>query len=170
MPSMVLLRTNRAATCARWNAAGDAFAAALAQAVIAICTYDSENDWWGSKHIRMNGCVMSVAWHPNNELLAYGLIDGTFGVVDRQGQIIYEKHEGNNKLAYVHDVSFSPNGTHFAISRHDNQLIISDCQQDWTMVANKLPMKRIAWISENKLVLVGYDDVPFICSLSGNQW
>ena len=31
-------------------------------------------------------------------------------------------------------------------------------------------MKRIAWINEERLVLVGYDDAPFICSLSGNQW
>ena len=79
MPSMVLLRTNRAANDARWNVSGDAFAVALAQSAIAICTYDSENDWWSSKHVKMDGCVMSVAWHPNNELLVYGLMDGTFG-------------------------------------------------------------------------------------------
>lgn len=168
---MVLLRTNRAATCARWNVTGDAFVVALAQSAIAICTYDSENDWWSSEHVKMNGCVMSVAWHPNNELIVYGLIDGSFGVIDTQGQTIYEKSENKGKpLAYVHDVSFSPNGTYFAIARHDNQLIISDCQQEWNVVTNKLPMKKIAWINENKLVLVGYDDAPFICSLTGNQW
>ena len=167
---MVLLRTNRAAMCARWNATGDAFAVALAQAAIAICTYDSENDWWSSKHVKTSGCVMSVAWHPNNELLAYGLIDGTFGVIDLQGQAIYTRCETNSKLAYVHDVLFSPTGTHFAVSRHDNRVIISDCQQEWEVTAGKLPIKKVAWINESKLVLVGYDDAPFVCSLSGNQW
>ena len=92
-------------------------------------------------------------------------------IVDRQGQKVYERvEEGKNKLAYVHDVSFSPNGTYFAITRHDNHLFISDCQQEWKMAVGRLPMKRIAWIDETRLVLVGYDDVPSICSFSGNQW
>ena len=82
---------------------------------------------------------MSVAWHPNNELLAYGLMNGTFGVIDRQGQSMHEKwEEDKGKLAYVHDVAFSPNGTYFAISEHDNQLIISDCQQEWMMTVGKV--------------------------------
>ena len=54
MPSMVLLRTNRAANVLVGMWSGDAFAVALAQSAIAICTYDPENDWWSSKHVKMD--------------------------------------------------------------------------------------------------------------------
>ena len=44
---------------------------------IAICSFDSENNWWVAKHLKrpIRSTVLCVDWHPNNVLLAAGSAD-----------------------------------------------------------------------------------------------
>lgn len=44
---------------------------------IAICSFDSENDWWVARQLKkpIRSTVLSVDWHPNNVLLAAGSAD-----------------------------------------------------------------------------------------------
>jgi actin related protein 2/3 complex, subunit 1A/1B len=76
-PTLVLLRINRAATYVRWSPKEDKFAVASGDRAIAICSFDSENDWWVSKLLKkpIRSTVLSVDWHPNNVLLAAGSAD-----------------------------------------------------------------------------------------------
>lgn len=41
---------------------------------IAVCSFDEENNWWVSKHVKkpLRSTVLSIDWHPNNVLLAAG--------------------------------------------------------------------------------------------------
>lgn len=45
--------------------------------VIAVCSFDSENNWWVAKHIKkpIRSTVLSIDWHPNNILIAAGSAD-----------------------------------------------------------------------------------------------
>jgi actin related protein 2/3 complex subunit 1A/1B len=44
---------------------------------IAVCSFDEENNWWVSKHVKkpIRSTVLSIDWHPNNILLAAGTAD-----------------------------------------------------------------------------------------------
>ena len=94
-PTLVLLRINRAATDVKWSPREDKFAVSsgaryatlcfqkiylvkdLTFSAIAICSFDSENNWWVSKLLKkpIRSTVLSVDWHPNNVLLAAGSAD-----------------------------------------------------------------------------------------------
>ena len=45
--------------------------------LVSICYYESENNWWVSKHIKkpIRSTVTCLDWHPNNYLLACGSSD-----------------------------------------------------------------------------------------------
>jgi actin related protein 2/3 complex subunit 1A/1B len=77
-PTLVLLRINRAATCVRWSPNEAKFAVGSGARVAAVCYFEEENDWWVSKHLKkpLRSTVTSVAWHPNNVLVALGSTDG----------------------------------------------------------------------------------------------
>jgi actin related protein 2/3 complex subunit 1A/1B len=48
-----------------------------ARRTIAVCSFDEENNWWVSKHVKkpLRSTVLSIDWHPNNVLLAAGAAD-----------------------------------------------------------------------------------------------
>lgn len=51
-PTLVLLRINRAATCVKWSPNENKFAVGSGARLISVCYFESENDWWVSKHIK----------------------------------------------------------------------------------------------------------------------
>lgn len=75
--TLVLLRTNRAATSVKWSPDESKFAVGCGAKLVAICYFDEENDWWLSKHMKkpLKSTVTSVDWHPNSLLLAVGATD-----------------------------------------------------------------------------------------------
>lgn len=76
-PTLVLLRINRAATCVKWSPAENKFAVGSGARLISVCYFESENDWWVSKHIKrpIRSTITSLDWHPNNALLVAGSTD-----------------------------------------------------------------------------------------------
>lgn len=76
-PTLVLLRINRAATCVKWSPRENKFAVGSGARLISVCYFESENDWWVSKHIKkpIRSTITSLDWHPNNILLAAGSTD-----------------------------------------------------------------------------------------------
>ena len=71
---MVLLRINRAATCAKWSPEENKFAVGSGARLIAVCYHDTNDNWWVSKHIKrpIRSKIVCLDWHPNNCLLAAG--------------------------------------------------------------------------------------------------
>ncbi|KAL6564019.1 Actin-related protein 2/3 complex subunit 1A [Orobanche hederae] len=78
VPTLVILRLNRAALCVQWSPKENKFAVGSGAKTVCICYYEQENNWWVSKIIRKrhDSSVTSVAWHPDNILLATTSTDG----------------------------------------------------------------------------------------------
>lgn len=128
-PTLVLLRINRAATYVRWSPNEDKFAVASGARAIAICSFDSENDWWVSRLLKkpIRSTVLAVDWHPNNVLLAAGSADMKARVFSAYIKDVDAKPKpsvwgeklpfntlcgeyGSPAGGWVHAVGFSPSG------------------------------------------------------------
>lgn len=53
-PMLVILRMDRGATCVAWSPKEDKFAVGSGSRAVAVCYFESENNWWVSKHIKEN--------------------------------------------------------------------------------------------------------------------
>ncbi|ESR61256.1 hypothetical protein CICLE_v10015615mg [Citrus x clementina] len=100
VPTLVILRLNRAALCVQWSPKENKFAVGSGAKTVCICYYEQENNWWVSKLIRKrhDSSVTSVAWHPNNVFLATTSTDGKCRVFSTfiKGVDIKEKKEGTS--------------------------------------------------------------------------
>jgi actin related protein 2/3 complex subunit 1A/1B len=78
VPTLVILKLNRAALCVQWSPKENKFAVGSGAKSVCICYYEQENNWWISKVIRKRheSSVTSLAWHPNNIYLATTSTDG----------------------------------------------------------------------------------------------
>ncbi|CAJ0960207.1 unnamed protein product [Ranitomeya imitator] len=82
-PTLVLLRINRAATCVKWSPQENKIAVGSGSLTISICylrrriTGHTGIVRWVSKHIKksIRSTILSLAWHPNNILVAAGSCD-----------------------------------------------------------------------------------------------
>ena len=75
-PVLVILRINRAALSVKWSPDGNKFAVATGAKSVPVCHYEESNNWWISKMIKKHkSTVLSVAWHPNSQLVATGCCD-----------------------------------------------------------------------------------------------
>ncbi|GJN22556.1 hypothetical protein PR202_gb10134 [Eleusine coracana subsp. coracana] len=68
VPTLVILKLNRAALCVQWSPKENKFAVGSGAKSVCVCYYEQENNWWISKVIRKRheSSVTSLAWHPNN--------------------------------------------------------------------------------------------------------
>jgi hypothetical protein len=70
-PSVVILRINRAAMDVKWSPDGKKFAVSSSAKTVMVCWYEAANDWWISKQTKKaKSTVLTVAWHPNSQILA----------------------------------------------------------------------------------------------------
>jgi actin related protein 2/3 complex subunit 1A/1B len=190
-PTLVLLRINRAATYVRWSPFENKFAVASGARMIAICSFDSENDWWVSKPLKkpIRSTVLSVDWHPNNVLLAAGSADMKARVFSAYIKDVDDKPPPSvwgEKLPFnticgeytspaggwVHAVGFSPSGDVLAFASHDSS--ISVVYPTGPTVINiritSLPFVTLTFTSEDSLVAAGHDCQPILFSGSASGW
>jgi actin related protein 2/3 complex subunit 1A/1B len=188
---LVLLRINRAATHVRWSPFENKFAVASGARMIAICSFDAENDWWVSKPIKkpIRSTVLSVDWHPNNVLLAAGSADMKARVFSAYIKDVDDKPPPSvwgEKLPFnticgeytspaggwVHAVGFSPSGDVLAFASHDSSISIV-YPAGPTIInirTSSLPFASLAFVSEDSLVAAGHDCQPILFSGSGSGW
>ncbi|PIO28686.1 hypothetical protein AB205_0125590, partial [Aquarana catesbeiana] len=110
-PTLVILRINRAATFVKWSPLENKFAVGSGARLISVCYFESENDWWVSKHIKkpIRSTVLSLDWHPNNLMSEFG-------------------SAGNG--GWVHSVSFSASGNRLAWVSHDSIVSVVDASKN----------------------------------------
>ncbi|KAK6462296.1 WD40-repeat-containing domain protein [Scheffersomyces coipomensis] len=182
-PTLVLLRINRAATVCKWSPNGQKFAVGSSDRVIAICYYEAENDWWVSKHLKkpLKSTITSLSWHPNNVLIASGSTDGHVRVFSSFIKGIDEKPEPtvwgsklpfqtlcgdfiNETGAWIHDVSFSPDGDSLGFVSHDSTIGIIYPEGEGlppksiiNVKTEYLPFKSFVFLTNNKLVVGGHN-------------
>eukprot|EP01121_Diplochlamys_sp_Union-15-3_P005156 TRINITY_DN154_c0_g1_i3.p1 TRINITY_DN154_c0_g1~~TRINITY_DN154_c0_g1_i3.p1 ORF type:complete len:386 (-),score=82.40 TRINITY_DN154_c0_g1_i3:29-1132(-) len=190
-PTLVILRLNRAATRCRWSPKEDKFAVASGAKLVSICYFESDNDWWVSKHIKKHrSTVLDIDWHPNNVLIATACSDfktrvfsafvrGVDQKADVKGGTAFGSKlpfgallkEIDGLSGWVHTVKWSPSGQKLGFSTHDSTLYVLFAQSaDHKLVSLKysgLPFRDFIWVSENSLVAVGHDCSPVLFSVEG---
>jgi actin related protein 2/3 complex subunit 1A/1B len=190
-PMLVVLRINRAATCVRWSPQENKFAVGSGARMVSVCYYDKENDFWVSKQIKkpIRSTVTCLDWHPNNALLACGSTDFKARVFSAYIKDVEEKPSATswgNKMPFgnlmgeftsggggwVHSVSFSGNGERLAWVGHDSSVSIVDAannQQLATVKTDLLPFMSVQWITDNSVVVAGFDCCPMLYTYSGSN-
>ncbi|KAF8226787.1 actin-related protein ARPC3 [Tricholoma matsutake] len=189
-PTLVLLRINRAATHVRWSPMEDKFAVASGARAIAICSFDSENNWWVSKLLKkpIRSTVLAVDWHPNNVLLAAGSADMKARVFSAYIKEVDERPAATvwgSKLPFntvcgeyaspaggwVHTVGFSPSGNILAFASHDSSItVVYPGRATHNIKMLSLPVVTLTWTSEDSIVAAGHDCQPFVFSGSEAGW
>ncbi|KAL5019071.1 hypothetical protein ScPMuIL_004793 [Solemya velum] len=186
-PSLVLLRINRSATFVQFSPKENKFAVGSGARLISICYFESENNWWVSKHIKkpIRSTVSCLDWHPNNILLAAGSTDFKARVFSAYIKDVEEKPSptswgskmtfgnlmaefSNGEGGWVHSVAFSASGDKLAWTGHDSSLSVANAASGQTLnvvKGNFLPLFSTTWVTENSLVVVGFDCVPKLFSL-----
>jgi len=137
-PSLVILRINRAAMDVKWSPDGRKFAVASGAKCVPVCYFEAEHDWWVSKMIKKHkSTVLSVAWHPNSQILATGSSDfkcrvfstyirdvdgaqecGAFG----EAKVFEEEYASYGAFGWIDSVSWSPKGEVLCFSGHDSSI------------------------------------------------
>ncbi|KAF7285983.1 hypothetical protein GWI33_008287 [Rhynchophorus ferrugineus] len=192
-PTLVLLRINRAATCVKWSPNENKFAVGSGARLISICYFESENDWWVSKHIKkpIRSTITTLDWHPNNVLLAAGSTDfkvrvfsayikdiektpepTPWGAKMPLGQLMAEYVNSAAGGGWVHCVSFSPDGSKVCWVSHDSSINIANPGQGNAFIKLKteyLPFLSCTWISNNSIVAAGHSCIPVIYNFNGNN-
>ncbi|XP_061395668.1 actin-related protein 2/3 complex subunit 1A-B [Musca vetustissima] len=193
-PTLVLLRINRAATCVKWSPAENKFAVGSGARLISVCYFESENDWWVSKHIKkpIRSTITTLDWHPNNILLAAGSTDYKVRIfsayikdIEDQplptpwgnrmplGNLMAEfKNSSTYGGGWINSVRFSSDGNKICWVSHDSCINIADATNSNTIIRCKtefLPFLACEWISLTSVVVAGHSCVPLVYTLQGDK-
>ncbi|KIY71030.1 actin-related protein 2/3 complex, subunit 1 [Cylindrobasidium torrendii FP15055 ss-10] len=189
-PTLVLLRINRAATYVRWSPNEDKFAVASGARAIAVCSFDPENNWWVSKHLKkpIRSTVLAIDWHPNNVLIAAGSADMKARVFSAYIKEVDAKPPPTvwgSKLPFnticgeytspsggwVHAVAFSPSGDAMAFASHDSSItVVYPSSGVCTVKMVSLPAMTLTWTSEQSIIAAGHDCQPYVFSGNEGGW
>uniref|UniRef100_A0A0E0K6W5 Arp2/3 complex 41 kDa subunit n=1 Tax=Oryza punctata TaxID=4537 RepID=A0A0E0K6W5_ORYPU len=153
---------------------------------VCICYYEQDNNWWISKVVRKKheSSVTSVAWHPNNILLATTSTDGKCRVlstfikgVDTRGSQASTSTDWKfgEQIAqldlssmWAFGVRWSPSGKTLAYAGHNSMIYFIDDVETSPAAQNlalrDLPLRDILFLSERTVIGVGFDCNPMIFS------
>ncbi|XP_019490860.1 PREDICTED: actin-related protein 2/3 complex subunit 1A [Hipposideros armiger] len=161
-PTLVILRINRAATFVKWSPLENKFAVGSGARLISVCYFESENDWWVSKHIKkpIRSTVLSLDWHPNNVLLAAGSCDFKCRVFSAYIKEVDEKPASTpwgSKMPFGQLMSeFGGSGTGGWVADASKSMQVS------TLKTEFLPLLSVSFVSENSVVAAGHDCCPML--------
>eukprot|EP00271_Cylindrocystis_brebissonii_P022945 TRINITY_DN9090_c0_g1_i1.p1 TRINITY_DN9090_c0_g1~~TRINITY_DN9090_c0_g1_i1.p1 ORF type:complete len:403 (-),score=47.19 TRINITY_DN9090_c0_g1_i1:1032-2240(-) len=190
--SLVILRFNRAALCIKWSPHENKFAVGSGAKTVSVCYYEPENDWWVSKLIkkRHGSSVTSVAWHPQNVLLATTSTDGRCRIfaaglknIDLSRDGSSTSRFGDSKFGeqlleldvgsgWAVAARWSPSGDSLAFAGHDSTLHVlsnlgnasEDLVAPQIVYLRDLPFLDLTFFSETLLLGVGFDCTPMLFS------
>lgn len=184
VPTLVILRLNRAALCVQWSPTENKFAVGSGAKTVCICYYEQENNWWVSKLIRKrhNSSVTGVAWHPNNVLLATTSTDGKCRVFSTFIKGVDTKDSGGSSYSdfkfgeqviqldlsysWAFGVKWSPSGNTLAYVGHNSMIYFVDDVGPSPLAQNVafrgLPLRDVLFVSERMVIGVGFDCNPMV--------
>lgn len=184
VPTLVILRLNRAALCVQWSPKENKFAVGSGAKTVCICYYEQENNWWVSKLIRKrhSSSVTSVAWHPNNILLATTSTDGKCRIFstlikgvdsrDSATSLASDAKFGEQIVqldlcsSWAFGVKWSPSGNTLAYVGHSSTIYfiedVGPAPSAQTVAFRDLPLRDVMFVSERMVVGVGFDCNPMI--------
>ncbi|XP_012086315.1 actin-related protein 2/3 complex subunit 1A isoform X1 [Jatropha curcas] len=184
VPTLVILRLNRAALCVQWSPRENKFAVGSGAKTVCICYYEQDNNWWVSKLIRKrhDSSVTSVAWHPNNILLATTSTDGKCRVFSTfiKGVDTKDSKTGTSSdskfgeqiiqldlsFSWAFGVKWSPSGKTLAYLGHNSMIYFVDEVGPSPLAQNvafrDLPLRDVLFVSEKMVIGVGFDCNPMV--------
>lgn len=184
VPTLVILRLNRAALCVQWSPKENKFAVGSGAKTVCICYYEPENNWWVSKLIRKrhDSSVTSVAWHPDNIFLATTSTDGKCRVFSTFIKGVDTKDSGTSSSrdlkfgeqivqldlssSWSFGVKWSPSGNTLAYAGHNSTVYFVDDVRNSPSAQNvayrNLPLRDILFVSERMVIGVGFDCNPMV--------
>ncbi|WVZ73137.1 hypothetical protein U9M48_021482 [Paspalum notatum var. saurae] len=184
VPTLVILKLNRAALCVQWSPKENKFAVGSGAKSVCICYYEQENNWWISKVIRKRheSSVTSLAWHPNNIYIATTSTDGKCRVfstfikgVDTRGSQSSTSTDSKfgEQIAQLDlsstwsfGVKWSPSGKTLAFAGHNSMIYFIDEVETAPAAQNlalrDLPLRDVLFVSERTVIGVGFDCNPMI--------
>ncbi|KAL2322580.1 hypothetical protein Fmac_026959 [Flemingia macrophylla] len=184
VPTLVILRLNRAALCVQWSPKENKFAVGSGAKTVCICYYEQENNWWVSKLIRKrhDSSVTSVSWHPDNILLATTSTDGKCRVFSTfiKGVDAKDSKKGTSSdskfgemivqldlsSSWTFGVKWSPSGNTLAYVGHNSMIYFVDdvgpSPLAQNVVLRDLPLRDVLFVSERKVIGVGFDCNPMV--------
>ncbi|XP_024402979.1 actin-related protein 2/3 complex subunit 1A [Physcomitrium patens] len=182
--TLVILRLNRAATSVEWSPQENKFVVGSGAKTVCVCYYEEDNNWWVSKLIRKkhHSTITSVAWHPNNVLLATTSTDSKCrifsafikGVDARKdattafGDVKFGEELIQLDLAcgWSFGVHWSPSGNSLAYVGHDSTIhFVTDVGPNpraRSISLRHLPLRDVLFLSETRLVAGGFDCNPML--------
>uniref|UniRef100_A0A251S1U5 Actin-related protein 2/3 complex subunit n=2 Tax=Helianthus annuus TaxID=4232 RepID=A0A251S1U5_HELAN len=191
VPTLVILRLNRAALCVQWSPKGNKFAVGSGAKTVCICYYEQENNWWVSKLIRKrhDSSVTSVAWHPNNVLIATTSTDGkcrVFSTFIKGVDAGKPKKSGSGSLdakfgeqivqldlsyCWAFGVKWSPSGNSLAYVGHNSMIYFVDqigpSPLAQSVTLRDLPLRDVMFVSEKLVIGAGFDCNPMVFAADG---
>jgi len=190
-PTLVLLRINRAATCVAWAPNGYKFAVGSSARIIAVCYYEQENNWWGSKHIKkpIKSTVGCLSWHANGVLLASGGTDGYLRIfsgfikgLDSKdavagspwgekfpfGALVREFYHG----CYIEDVQWRSSVERIGYVSHEGTLNVVDSANNHSQInaPDGLPFNTLLWINDHEILCAGFSNHPVLFTEAAGGW
>ncbi|KAG0563649.1 hypothetical protein M758_8G046600 [Ceratodon purpureus] len=182
--TLVILRLNRAATSVEWGPQENKFAVGSGAKTVCVCYFEEDNNWWVSKLIRKkhHSTITSVAWHPNNVLLATTSTDSKCrifsafikGVDARKdattafGDVKFGEELIQLDLAccWSFGAHWSPSGNSLAYVGHDSTIhFVTDVgptPRARSLSLRHLPLRDVLFLSETRLVAGGFDCNPML--------
>ncbi|XP_050229027.1 actin-related protein 2/3 complex subunit 1A-like [Mercurialis annua] len=193
VPTLVILRLNRAALCVQWSPKENKFAVGSGAKTVCICYYEQDNNWWVSKLIRKrhDSSVTSVAWHPNNILLATTSTDGKCRVFSTfiKGVDTRDSKAGSSSdskfgeqiiqldlsFSWAFGVKWSPSGNTLAYVGHNSMIYFVDDVGPSPLAQNvafrDLPLRDVVFVSEKMVIGGGFDCNPMVFAADeGGNW
>ncbi|XP_027062137.1 actin-related protein 2/3 complex subunit 1A-like [Coffea eugenioides] len=184
VPTLVILRLNRAALCVQWSPKENKFAVGSGAKTVCVCYYEQENNWWVSKLIRKkhDSSVTSVAWHPNNIFLATTSTDGKCRVFSTFIKGVDTREAGSGppsdskfgeqivqldlSFCWAFGVKWSPSGNTLAYVGHNSMIYFVDdvgpSPLAQSVALRDLPLRDVLYLSERVLIGVGFDCNPMV--------
>ena len=196
-PALVILRLDRAAMDVKWDLQGTRFAVGSCSKVIPVCTYDAENDWWVSRHIKkkIKSTVTCVAFHPkNSQVLAAGSSDfkcrvfSTYSADVDGSEVTDVKSAPFNSpvefgdmycefsaLGWVNAIAWSPSGDILSFTSHDSTIHFINVASEshavpQTIKFPDLPLQCLLFTSESVLLGGGHDFNLTVYESHGSTW
>jgi actin related protein 2/3 complex subunit 1A/1B len=176
---LVILRITRGALKCKWSPEANKFAVTSGAKRVPVCRYEPSENWWIAEVItKHKSSVISVDWHPNNQVLATGSTDFKCRIIsayvskadgDSQDASPFESAPFGEVLeefdckGWVLDVAFSPSGEKLAYIGQDSSVTVIDCTNlEQVMIkTNILPFTAIIFVDETKIIAAGHNFAPF---------
>lgn len=203
--TVVIAGLDRAALSVKWSPEGNKFAIGSSNKNVSLCFFDAAGNWYINQVCKKEkakstakSSIVSLAWHPNNQVLAVGSTDYRcrvlFAYVEaadkggpsaapfvadasslESGEVLAE---WEMTKAWVNDAQWSPSGAQLAFIGHDGLLHVTDMAAAArgseaavsSLKTSGLPGAALLWVSETALIVGGHNANPDVFAKEGGAW